>query len=82
MTTAHKYSAPSLSRGPDIDMEKCLAQAGGNRYDMIIIASQRAREITRKHRSDERTDAAYPIVNALKQLEAGDYGKEYLRKIK
>lgn len=82
MTTAYKYSAPTLSRGPTVDMEKCLAQAGGNRYDMIIIAAQRAREIARKHRADERKDAAYPIVNALKQLEAGEYGREYLNKVR
>jgi DNA-directed RNA polymerase subunit K/omega len=80
MTT--KSSMPSLSRGPTIDMEKCLEQAGGNRYNMIIIAAQRAREIARKHRADERKDAAYPVVNALQQLEAGQYGIEYLNKVR
>jgi DNA-directed RNA polymerase subunit K/omega len=77
-----KSSMPSLSRGPTIDMEKCLKQAGGNRFNMIIIASARAREIARKHRADSRQDAVYPIVNALRELEEGKYGVEYLRKVK
>jgi DNA-directed RNA polymerase subunit K/omega len=82
MTTAYKSSTPKPSRGPEVDMEQCLQQAGGNRYEMIIIASQRAREIARKHRVDERKDAPYPVVNALKQLESKEYGREYLLKVK
>lgn len=78
----NKSSMPSPSRGPTIDVEKCVEQAGGNRFNMIIIASARAREIARKHRADSRQDAAYPIVNALRELEAGNYGVEYLRKVK
>jgi DNA-directed RNA polymerase subunit K/omega len=82
MTTAYKSSTPKPSRGPTVDHEKCLQQAGGNRYNMILIAAQRAREIARKHRVDERKDAPYPVVNALAELEAGAYGIEYLKKLR
>ena len=78
----NKSSMPSLSRGTTLDIEKCVEQAGGNRFDMIIMASVRAREIARKHRSDERRDAAYPVVTALRELEAGTYGREYLDKVR
>ena len=42
------------SRGPEIDMEQCVRQAGGGRYDMVLIGAQRLRELKRQHREDNK----------------------------
>lgn len=53
----------------------------GNRYDLILIASQRARELKRGHRPHINTKFK-PIITALNEIEQGKIGREYLLKIK
>lgn len=58
-----------LSRTPELNIEKCVEQAGGNRYDMILIAAQRARELAKANaRSDKYVNTA---VSALLELQEG-----------
>ena len=71
----------SLSRGPQIDTEKCAENAGGNRFDLVLVASARAREISRKHKHDELTTQVNSPVSALLDIQEGRVGKEYLRKV-
>jgi len=66
----------ALSRGPSIDMEKCVANIG-NRYDMVIVASARARAIRRANKSSQRRDHVFTIVTALEEIQAGKVGKNY-----
>ena len=72
----------TLSRGPSIDMEKCVELAGGNRFNLVLIAAARAKELGRKHRDDERQDYPNSMVNALLDVQSGVVGPEYLRKVK
>jgi DNA-directed RNA polymerase subunit omega len=53
----------------------------GSRYDLVLIASIRAREIKRGHLPYVTTDNG-PIVTALKEIEQGFIGRDYLNKIK
>ena len=70
-----------LSRGPEIDMEKCVAQAGGGRYDMVLIGAQRLRELKRVHRED--TNRYVTCVDALHEIQAGQVSLvDYLAKVK
>tara|TARA_R110000822_G_C15200394_1_gene482319 strand:+ start:301 stop:534 length:234 start_codon:yes stop_codon:yes gene_type:complete len=71
-----------LSRGPSIDTEKCVELAGGNRFNLILIAAARAREIARKHKFDERQDCPHSTVSALLDVQSGAVGVEYLLKVK
>ena len=71
-----------LSRGPSIDTEKCVELVGGNRFNLVLIASARAKEIARMHKSDERQDYPHSMVSALLEVQSGEIGSEYLRKIK
>jgi DNA-directed RNA polymerase subunit omega len=49
----------------------------GNRYDMILIASNRMREISRG--DAPRVEAGYsPATTALMEIEAGLVGRDYL----
>lgn len=67
------------SRGPEINTEKCVEMVGGNKFNLILIAAQRAREI---RKSDSPTQSL-PVVTALLEVQEGKIDpKKYLRKIK
>jgi len=53
----------------------------GNRYDLVLIASIRARELKRGYKPLIDTDNK-PIVTALNEIEQGKIGIEYLKKVK
>lgn len=67
-----KSVAISLSRGTDIDTEKCV-QAVGNRYDLVLLASARAREIRRQNRSSVRREHIHSEVTALLEIQSGKF---------
>jgi DNA-directed RNA polymerase subunit K/omega len=69
------------SRTPMVDIERCTENAG-NKYDMILMASARAREISRHHKESQLSSHALPVVTALLELQEGQYGQEYLNKVK
>jgi hypothetical protein len=70
-----------LSRGPEIDMEQCVRQAGGGRYDMVLIGAQRLRELKRIHREDSTRYVT--CVDALLEIQAGRVSLvDYLAKVK
>ena len=53
----------------------------GNKYDMVLIAAARARELRRGDAPKFLTKNK-PIVTAIREIELGLVGREYLRKIK
>jgi DNA-directed RNA polymerase omega subunit len=70
-----------LSRGTVIDTEQCIENIGGNRFDLIIIAAARSREISRKHRQSGLTTQINAPVAALLDIQEGRVGKEYLKRV-
>jgi len=70
-----------LSRGTEIDIEKCSVNVGG-RFDLVLIATARAREISRKHRDDGETSQVNSCVSAILEIQNGKIGREYLRKVR
>jgi DNA-directed RNA polymerase omega subunit len=72
----------TLSRGPSIDMETCVENAGGNRFDLVLIATERAREIKRQNQESDKREHVYSIISALTDIQEGSVGKEYLKKLK
>jgi len=65
-----------------ISSEEAVKQIG-NRFDLVLVASQRAREL--KNGSLQRVDGkdASPTITALREIEQGKYTKaEYLTKLK
>ena len=68
------------SRGPIIDTEECVRQAGG-RYDLVLVAAQRLRELKRIHRED--TTRYVTPVDALMEVQAGQVNIiDYMAKVK
>ena len=72
----------SLSRGTEIDTDVCVKNAGGNRFNLVLIAAARSREIARRHKDSENKTHIYPAVSALLEVQEGKIGAEYLRKVK
>ena len=72
-----------LSRGTTIDMEKCVEQVGGNRFNLVLIASERARVIRRQNKESVSREHVYSIVTALDDIQLGTVDpKTYLAKVK
>ncbi len=55
--------------------------AVGNRYDLVIIASARIRELQRGYKP-LITCKNKKAVTALKEIEAGLVGRDYLKKVR
>lgn len=73
-----KYS----SRSPEVDTERCVEQVGGSRFDLVLIAAQRAREIRRKQSRDTPEVHSLPCVSALLEIQEGKVdSKRYLMKV-
>jgi DNA-directed RNA polymerase subunit omega len=54
-------------------------EAVGNRYDLVLIAARRARELTHGWRSTIDSKNG-PVVTALREIEAKKIGRDYLLK--
>jgi DNA-directed RNA polymerase subunit omega len=63
-----------------ISSEKAVQQIG-NRYDLVLIASRRVRELRSGHRPKINTKSG-PILTALAEIEEGHVTRDYLRRIK
>jgi DNA-directed RNA polymerase subunit omega len=61
--------------------QRAAAQIG-NKFDMVLIAAARARELRRGKRSLLIEDTSTPTVTALQEIENGLIGREYLRKLR
>lgn len=68
-----------LSSITPVDTDKCVANVG-NRFNLVLVAAQRARELRRGHHKLINTSAG-PVIGSLQEIEAGLIGREYLRKV-
>jgi DNA-directed RNA polymerase omega subunit len=64
------------------DIEKCVKNVGGSRFDLVLIASTRVRELKRGAMPlVENNNGSTAAVLALKEIEEGKIGRDHLRKI-
>lgn len=56
------------------------AEMAGNRFDLVLMASVRVRELKKGHLPKVYTTNG-PAVTALKEIEEGRIGREYLKKV-
>jgi DNA-directed RNA polymerase subunit omega len=56
------------------------AEAVGNRFDLVLIAAARVRELKKNYMPKVVCDND-AIVTALREIEEGHVGREYLKKI-
>ena len=69
------------SRGPQLDNDKCVENVGQNRFDLVLIAAARAREIKRKNSMSNDRTHIYPAMTALLEIQEGKIGSEYIKRI-
>ena len=62
-----------------ISSEKAV-QAVGNRYDLVLIAAQRVRELQKGHQPKITTKHG-PVLTALTEIEEGKIGRDHLKRI-
>ena len=72
----------TVSRGPSLDTDKCVEQSGGNRFNLVIMAAARSREIRRQNRESDKFEHIHSNVTALLEFQDGKYDSEYLKRIK
>ena len=53
----------------------------GSRFDLVLIASARARELKRGYKALVAKPTG-PVVTAIREVEAGLVGREYLAKVR
>lgn len=70
------------SRHEQLDVEKCVKQSGGNKFDLIIMAAQRAREIKSQNQHSVHMEHHHGVVTALLEIQSGIVDQEYYKKIK
>ena len=70
------------SRGQSLDMDKIVEMSGGNRFNLVIMAAARAREIRRNNTHSTRYEHIHPNITALKDFESGKIGPDYIKRIR
>ena len=70
-----------LSRGPGIDTDLCVENIG-NRYNLVLVAAHRAKEIKRQHKESMKREHVHSNLTALLEIQEGKIGAEYLKRIK
>ena len=73
MNTSRKFD-PHI-----IDTDRCVENIG-NRFDLVLVASARARELRRGYGKKVPYNNS-PTITALREIEEDHIGKEYLRKV-
>lgn len=56
------------------------AEAVGNRFDLVLIAAARTRELKKNYAPKVLCENG-PAVTALREIEAGLIGRDYLKKV-
>ncbi len=70
-----------MKEAKQVSVEGAVEQIG-SRFDLVLVASQRARELKRGSTPKIKTDNG-PIVTALEEIEQGLYTQEdYLKTVK
>lgn len=54
------------TRATELDVEKCVMKSGTSRFDMILTATERTRELKNQHRG---TDKFISVVDALLEIQ-------------
>ena len=74
--------AQYVSRGTQLNNEKCVEQAGGNRFNLVIMAAARSRELRRQNKESQKFEHVHTNVSALLEFQNGELDHTYMRKVK
>ena len=57
------------SRAPTVDQEQCIKNVGGI-YDLVLMASARAREIKQLNKHSPHREHQFPAITALQEIQS------------
>ena len=72
----------SLSRSSEVDTDKCVEMSGGNRFNLVIMAAARAREIKRHNKDSDKHEHLHSNITALLEFQEGKISSEYIKRVK
>lgn len=72
----------TVSRSPQLNNDQCVKNVGENRFDLVLIAAARSREIKHRNKDSEKFEHIHSNVTALLEIQEGKVGREYLRKVR
>jgi len=73
--------AQYISRGTQIDTQKCVELSGGNRFNLVIMAAALSRELRRKHAHSNKFEDVHTNVTALLEFQNGKQDGSYMKKV-
>ena len=71
-----------VSRVGQLDNDKIVEMSGGNRFNLVIMAAARSREIRRQNKDSQKFEHLHSNVSALLDFQSGELGADYMKKIK
>jgi DNA-directed RNA polymerase subunit K/omega len=72
----------TASRVGQLDNDKIVEMSGGNRFNLVIMAAARSREIRRQNKDSQKFEHLHSNVSALLDFQSGECGADYIKKIK
>ena len=72
----------TVSRVGQLDNDKIVEMSGGNRFNLVIMAAARSREIRRQNKDSQKFEHLHSNVSALLDFQSGECGADYIKKIK
>jgi DNA-directed RNA polymerase subunit K/omega len=71
-----------VSRVAQLDNDKIVEMSGGNRFNLVIMAAARSREIRRQNKDSQKFEHLHSNVSALLDFQNGTLGADYMKKVK
>ena len=72
----------TLSRGPQVNLQQCVEAMDNSRYNLVLVAAARARELVHIQRQNDWATHINAPVQALLDIQQGLVGLDYLRKVR
>jgi len=72
----------TASRVGQLDNDKIVEMSGGNRFNLVIMAAARSREIRRQNKDSQKFEHLHSNVSALLDFQSGECDADYIKKIK
>ena len=72
----------TVSRVGQLDNDKIIEMSGGNRFNLVIMASVRSREIRRQNKDSNSFEHLHSNITALLDFQNGKCGNEYIKRVR
>jgi DNA-directed RNA polymerase omega subunit len=70
----------SNSRSSEVDIEKCVEVSGGNKFNLVLMAAQRARQIKHQNQGSQKHEHLHSNITALLEIQEGKHVSEMFKK--